>query len=405
MIQKVVINNFQSHRETVLDLGPGVNIIVGISGSGKTALFRAFEWLRTNRPAGFRFHSRFAGQKEPTEVSVLVDGKSITIKKVGNKGTYIVEGREYTGLRQDVPDEVVSLLNMSDLNVQNQHDNHFLIRTSPGEVARVLNRIIRIEEVDKWVSALTSEIYSQQREVGLLQEDIGRIKTEIKTYDNLPDMDKAVELSESLSQEVYQIGRDRVALDGLLVLEGNCSREIAEIYDFLSVESMVISAESASDVLQGSANELVDISAKVYELEVVLEKERSLNRILGASKKLEKAETLQLEINGLVKELEVIAKMAVLTKIVDEDRLFVDNVEGIVGRGLQVFDELTSLKLENTKIVQDIVKLERVELDIGRATKAVKDREWEFSGVLREMKVCPECGELLTEACIKRMVG
>jgi hypothetical protein len=62
----------------------------------------------------------------------------------------------------NVPDLVHQSLNLNSINIQNQLDEHFLITSSPGEVARTFNRILNIEKVDEYVSKLTSSINSSK---------------------------------------------------------------------------------------------------------------------------------------------------------------------------------------------------------------------------------------------------
>ena len=52
MLKSLKIRNFESHRNTQLNFHPGVNVIVGESDQGKTAILRALEWVLFNRPLG-----------------------------------------------------------------------------------------------------------------------------------------------------------------------------------------------------------------------------------------------------------------------------------------------------------------------------------------------------------------
>jgi len=58
MIKYLQIQNFQSHKDSLLEFDPGVNVIVGSSDSGKTAVIRALRWLVWNRPSGDAFRRR-----------------------------------------------------------------------------------------------------------------------------------------------------------------------------------------------------------------------------------------------------------------------------------------------------------------------------------------------------------
>jgi len=57
LIRSLEIENFQSHELTKLDLHKGLNVIVGPSDQGKSALIRALRWLCYNEPKGTDFFS------------------------------------------------------------------------------------------------------------------------------------------------------------------------------------------------------------------------------------------------------------------------------------------------------------------------------------------------------------
>ena len=52
MIKSVELKNFQSHNQSRLEFCDGVNIIVGASDSGKSAILRGLFWVLYNNPNG-----------------------------------------------------------------------------------------------------------------------------------------------------------------------------------------------------------------------------------------------------------------------------------------------------------------------------------------------------------------
>ena len=61
MLTRVEISNFQSHKHTVLEFIPGTNVIIGGTDTGKSALFRAINWVCSNRPLGDAYRSEWGG--------------------------------------------------------------------------------------------------------------------------------------------------------------------------------------------------------------------------------------------------------------------------------------------------------------------------------------------------------
>jgi len=184
-MKTIKISGFQSHKDTQLDLDPHVNIIVGQSSSGKTAIFRAIEWLNTNRPLGKRFISH--GENEAKVKIDDVEG----VKSDKGKTTYKV-GLDTFDSGSNVPDLVVQKLNLSELNIQNQLDEHFLITSSPGEVARTFNRILNIEKVDEYVSKLTTQINTTNTIIKEKTEQIESLTNKINDLHYLDDMQEKV---------------------------------------------------------------------------------------------------------------------------------------------------------------------------------------------------------------------
>ena len=73
MIQSLHIKNLQSHKDSHLDFCEGVNVIVGPSDSGKSAILRALRWIVKNRPQGDVLRSHWGGE---TEASIILHAVS-----------------------------------------------------------------------------------------------------------------------------------------------------------------------------------------------------------------------------------------------------------------------------------------------------------------------------------------
>lgn len=55
MLHKLVIQNFQTHKDLGVTLGPHVTTIVGTTDAGKSSVLRALGWVALNRPTGDAF--------------------------------------------------------------------------------------------------------------------------------------------------------------------------------------------------------------------------------------------------------------------------------------------------------------------------------------------------------------
>jgi len=175
MFKTLKIENFKSHKDTKIDFHPNVNVIIGDPQSGKTNIIRGLLLLAKNRPSGGDFLPHFAGDKGTTKISLsFPDSPSVKLIKqvgVGKEGPqvedskYVIGDKVYKGFGKSIPDVITDVLNLGDLNIQKQLDVPFLITSSPGEVARTINRITKLEQVDGWVSDLTSKVNKTNMEI------------------------------------------------------------------------------------------------------------------------------------------------------------------------------------------------------------------------------------------------
>ena len=243
------ICNFQSHRSTVLEFSRGINVICGRSTSGKTAIIRAIQWLITNRPLGLRFFSNFAKETESTQVSLVTEeGNTIKLTKSGSGSEYFMDGPPYdrelwSGIGASIPDLVTKALNIDETNVQNQLDEHFLITSSPGEVARVLNQITKIEKVDGWISSLTSDINSKNRDTVLLNGQILELKKSLDQYESLDQFKKKIEEAQSIYDRISDIDELSDIVEDILLEIRESSDKLKSLAKFLDADVLVKEAE------------------------------------------------------------------------------------------------------------------------------------------------------------------
>jgi DNA repair protein SbcC/Rad50 len=287
MIKKLIIENFQSHEKTELNLDPGVNIITGVSQSGKTAILRALYWLLHNRPSGDRIRSNFASGATKVMVETS-EGDQIWHVKDDKVNSYTIGSEIFDKIGRDIPDMVQRALRISELNVQKQLDKPFLVTSSAGEVAKTINRITRLEMVDNWVTDLTQTINSTNREKERLEAEIEASGIKIKEYRILADLqpllDRANKIMGIQSELVQKHNDIEVLVKYIDDASGNFIKfssietslhSLIQTYDQIQVEIEKRSerAEVARSTLKAyqttqrlkSASELIDTACGIEE--------------------------------------------------------------------------------------------------------------------------------------------
>lgn len=276
MLKTIRVERYQSHHDSTFNFSPGVNGIIGTSQSGKTAILRALKWILTNRPLGYRFHSDFSN-KRTFVTAVLGDGSKVTINRGTRQsimysllrpdGTF----EEWAKMGKNVPDRVVTTFNFSELNIQNQLDPPFLILSSPGEVARTINRITKAEKLDKWIKHLNSKTnvlkYKRDEKKTFLKE----IRGSLKKYRKLDSLEKKIINFEKVSGKIKDLEDEYEKIDELLANIKDTKATIRTQRGFLKAKKQVDQIEEIED-------ELTQLDVEKMMLESIVETIAQLRR-------------------------------------------------------------------------------------------------------------------------------
>jgi len=277
MLKRLKIRNFQSHIDTDIEFVPGVNVIVGKSQAGKTAILRALDLVSRNRPTGFRYHTH--GQKGPTKIELEVPEGKVTFRKTKTKAAYILnddDGNPYTGFGSKVPDKVTELLNLTDLNMQKQLDTPFLATSTGGEVARTINRITHLEQSDKWAQMQSSEIRRLKNEISLLNDEIEDREEELDQFKGLDEIEDLVKTLQTVDVKVRDLEYELSALEDVMEDLERVDQHIFNLKKYSRAERFLNKAEEASLTIESLKiesvllEEYLELHAEVQKLEGVL---------------------------------------------------------------------------------------------------------------------------------------
>lgn len=213
MIKKIKIKNFQSHKNTEIEFEfPGVNVIVGESDAGKTSILRALNWVVNNRPNGIDFiraGSSFSKVTVITEEEIACNDPFIITRCKGKKNYYRLKfGEEdflYKAFGSNPPEEISRAFNMTDINFQRQMDSPFLLSLSSGEAARYINKIVRLDIIDKAQSQISKEEREKRTLFNGYQETEKELKQQLKKYRGLNKLDELLLYVEALERKANKL--------------------------------------------------------------------------------------------------------------------------------------------------------------------------------------------------------
>jgi len=233
MIKSIKIKNFQSHRNTELVFDKGLNVIIGPTDSGKTAIIRAFKWLITNRPGGDEFRSYWGGD---TEVSILADEKIISRYKTNSENGYSLNETIFKAFGQDVPEEIQKALRMNEVNLQQQMDSPFLLSETPGAVALHFNKVAKLDKIDKALSTINSDLKAITQGINYAEKELKEKILSLNDFENLNGLEFDLGIVEKLVERQKRIKINSLQLENIINKIETVQTKIAEKEPILLIE-------------------------------------------------------------------------------------------------------------------------------------------------------------------------
>jgi len=321
MIKSLKIQNFQSHEKAELEFSPGVNIIVGSTDSGKTAIIRALRWLIWNRPSGDSIRSHWGG-----ETSVTLGTENGTISRSKDKiDTYVLvtaEGKEFTfkAFGTSVPEEIQMFLNIGEINLQRQSDAPFLFSETPGNVAQRFNKIAKLDKIDigiqnvnSWIRELTTtigvEAIKDKPATGLIKQ-IADTEKELMKYAHLEKAEIDLDVLEKMDGQL-RVHKSRLENIQLLVYDYNENCRFIDSYrgviaretsidQLLNLYAEKQAKEKELYDLEYLVHQIVDCQYEIKECEKIIAKEKTINTLLTLYLEIDQQQQYYTDFNNLV---------------------------------------------------------------------------------------------------------
>lgn len=208
MITSIRLQNIQSHKDTTIEFTKGLNVIVGLSDAGKTAIMRAILWVLTGRPLGDRLLRR--GAKQFSVDICLDDGHIVTKRKTTSANQYIVQapGRKeevLNAIGKSVPEEITRLFNIdARTQIHRQKSRPFLLDETSRDVSKFINEIARLSDIDDSLQWLNSDIRKHAQEETRSKAEYARLDAE---YKSLAWVDTLLGFVEVLSVQEQRLAR------------------------------------------------------------------------------------------------------------------------------------------------------------------------------------------------------
>ena len=405
-IEKIILENFQSHKYNEFDLSKNFNVFVGESRQGKSAILRAFYWVLENKPSGKNFIKK--GEDFARVTIVLSNKTSISriVEQKGKNGYEIMypDGTMESGNTKLLP-KVQTLVGYNEfkiddklslnVNCYKQGDPWFLIGKglTSTDKARAIGALNGTNIADAIVRDLDLENSKYLTAYKLSQKSIEETKEELKSFEYLDDLKTLIEKFE-LSVETFEKLKDQKekiekTLEKIKVLDEKIteSNETLKTLEVLqSLNKNILKAKETS-LIRNSIEEKYEkylrTSENLKNTEVTLSKLTKLSDISSNIEKMKDLSNLYEKIDFNYKR--IVKSNEDLKKHIE----IIDKTSSLPA----ISKNIDTLKTKQTEYTELLEKVEKVNKLLEKQEKTVNnlkvlDAELDKLQVIEDLKEC-----------------
>jgi exonuclease SbcC len=392
MINSIHIINFQSHKDTFIDFTTGVNVLVGVSDSGKSAVIRALKWVIYNNPMGDAFRSWDGGD---TSVTVDIDGGKVTRYKTNSTNGYKVEGyeKEFKALGNDVPEEIKDIFRMQEINLQQQGDSFFLISNTAGEVAKHFNGMAKLENIDIGITNAKKRVKETNNKIEIKKIYIKDDIEGIDSFEYLQDFENKLNSVLLLDEKTKNINAQINGISSIVTKINSINKKHIVFENTLCLKDSVMYLEHLIEKKKSITKDGI-ILKKVIKAIKITDDNIAVNlklkilspKILKIEKNIEIKNTLndkENSLNHLIKRYKRSEKAITSNKNTLRLQIPVNNLEALYGEEKDIYEKITSL---NTQIQKHASN--KLHIDVNGDNLLLYKKQFKEN----MPDICPLCG-------------
>jgi len=433
-IARVVIENFQSHARSTFDFGRGLNVIIGPSDNGKSAVLRAIRWALYNEPRGNEF-VRF-GARECRVTVTMSDGaeilRELILAKSGgvSRNRYVVklpggEPQVFEGFGTELPTDVSRAHGMPQvlldtdkrvvLSFGSQLEGPFMMTETGSLRARAIGRLLGVHVVDAAMRNTQRDLRTVRQESVRLEQRLQQFDADLAHYADIPEQEARLEEAERLLAQAAAAGQRLKQLEAVQAELARTDREEIAAFAQLSrleglAEAELGLARAAGLHVQGSRLERLATELQRVELDSLTCRSRvdALTALPVAEQQAREAAERQLRLTALARiDDELKRREGELAQV----GRVLSRLEGVpeaaggtqaAAEKLQRLERLLEKQAQLADADQRLVKgsefLRQAETDLKQALA-------EYEGVLKRLGKCPTCMQPVEPAAVRRIIA
>ncbi len=372
---KVNLENFQSISKADLEFVQGINIIVGQSNSGKSAILRAIKGAVLNPNGSQRYIKN--GEKQ-FKVNVEYEGNDISWTREGNKSPkYIINGEEYlkvgsSNLQDVCPKSGFVLDERGNLmNIESELELPFPFDKSNSELFKLFEKNIFCVSDS---SSVTKFIKADEEEANRLKDN--------STYE-LDRIKQKLEAINELEQEIdlNKLINGRNTLSNLMNKSNEIKLDIQNLSGIIEAGKVLKKAVPTIEVNTNLQHDYYKLQEDVCKL----------NEIRGVGAVLKATPTASTPKVFNISEYSELKNSIIQLNKAEETISILRPLESPITRVLD--EEYTSLRND----INSLQKLREQALVIQKNITDNKELITQLEADKARFKVCPLCGGELNE--------
>ena len=280
-LKKVHIRNFQSHRNTEVNLKPGINLIVGTSDVGKSAFMRALNLVMHNEVPNREFVTY--GEKDATVILEFSDGTIVERVKGANKNAYyatLPDGttieKEKLGNTSSIPEEIYKALGSppvdkryGNLAYAEQLSPLFLVSLSTTELPRCISELTGLDDYENAAMSLAKSARQFDRKIKETKSRITGFEASMSQYQGLDNelsayetLIELIEQAESIHNQIED-SENLIAEYKSIIEQGRqIIAEMSQHKSMLNIQDDVKKAQT----LESNIDNIVEITSDYHRI-------------------------------------------------------------------------------------------------------------------------------------------
>lgn len=326
MITRVRLKNWKSHLDSDMRFSSGVNVLIGVMGSGKSslvegisfALFGTFPGLKSRRLELDHLIMKKPEKKQNcfVELEFSVDGRNYYVKRVIDRG----KGTGHAEIRRDrkvlnvnargVTDEVVRALQMdydlfSKAVYSEQNGLDYFLRIPRGSRKKEIDRMLKVDRFEKARTeavAMHGKVKIRNEERSRLLSDMHQEGITVKMDATKGELGKLQKELDVLGVDIKKVEKKAASLNEKMADAENIEKELNRARaDLEGARSGLEEAEQSSEMLErrfkGRDLKGIEEDIKSKQIEATLKGKE----VTAIEKEVEARRTELASVNSMIK--------------------------------------------------------------------------------------------------------